>query len=146
MSRDHQNVRKPTRQSLIGLSAAVSVIFAGLATPAYALKDDRLNGQLMKLDPATRLEQTCDTEVMLRINRENRKFRVDKVIAYAFGDTIMEKNSFEAPGAMLRSKGQWYRLKYICRTGPRHLDAHQLEYEIGPVIPRSKWAKHYLYD
>jgi hypothetical protein len=59
------------------------------ATSVHALQDERLNGQLLKLDPATRLEQTCDTEVMLRINREIRKFRVDKVIAYAFGETII---------------------------------------------------------
>ncbi len=146
MSRYFQNVRKPTAHFPVRFSAAIAIAFAGSASAAYALKDERLNGQLLKLDPVTRLEQTCDTEVMLRINRENRKFTVDKVIAYAFGDTVMDENSLEAPGAVLRSRGQWYRLKYVCKTGPRHLDAHELEYEIGPVVPRSKWKKHYLYD
>ncbi|TWF47764.1 DUF930 domain-containing protein [Neorhizobium alkalisoli] len=139
-----RNMRKPQIRLLAGLIAAIGL--ASSMTAANALDNDRLNSQLMKLDPETRLEQTCDTEVMFRINREHPKFRVDKVIAYAYGDTASSGNSFSAPGAVLRSRGQWYRLKYICKTGPRHLDAHQLEYEIGPVIPRSKWRKHYLYD
>lgn len=145
MSRPHQNVRKQTLHFLVRFSAAITIAFVGSASAVYGLKDERLNGQLLKLDPVTRLEQTCDTEVMFRINRENRKFKVDKVIAYAFGDTIMDENALEAPGAVLRSRGQWYRLTYVCKTGPRHLDAHELEYEIGPLVPRSKWQKHYLY-
>ncbi len=136
--------RKLQTRSLLSLMAAIT--FASSGTSALALNDERLNGQLLKLDPETRLEQTCDTEVMFRINRDNPKFSVDKVIAYAFGDTISNKNLFKAPGAVMRSRGQWYRLNYVCMTGPRHLDAHELKYEIGPVIPRSKWQKHYLYD
>lgn len=89
LSRDHQKVRKPIRRSLIDLLAVCTVMVTSAATSVHALQDERLNGQLLKLDPATRLEQTCDTEVMLRINREIRKFRVDKVIAYAFGETII---------------------------------------------------------
>ncbi len=143
-TRTLRNTRRPEARWLVGLIAAIG--FASSTTAANALNDDRLNGQLMKLDPETRLEQTCDTEVMFRINREHPKFRVDKVIAYSFGDTVSSGNSFKAPGAVLRSRGQWYRLKYVCMTGPRHLDAHELNYEIGPVVPRSKWQKHYLYD
>lgn len=139
-----RNMRKTQARWLVGLFATIG--FASFTTAANALNDDRLNGQLMKLDPETRLEQTCDTEVMFRINREHPKFRVDKVIAYTFGDTVSSGDSFKAPGAALRSRGQWYRVKYVCITGPRHLDAHELKYEIGPVVPRSKWQKHYLYD
>lgn len=113
---------------------------------AWALNDERLNRQLMKLDKDTRLEQTCDTEVMYRINRENRKFKVDKVISYAFGDSVINDALIEAPKAVFRSRGHWYHLSYTCRTGPRHLDAHKLSYEIGPEIPRKEWAKHYLYN
>ncbi|SFB55732.1 protein of unknown function [Rhizobium sp. NFR07] len=137
-------MRNPQTRLLASMVAALG--FVSWTTAANALNDDRLNGQLMKLDPETRLEQTCDTEVMFRINREHPQFRVDKVIAYAFGDTASSENLFKAPGAVLRSRGKWYRLKYICMTGPRHLDAHKLKYEIGPVVPRSDWKAHYLYD
>lgn len=132
--------------SYLVVTIAAAFAFFSSTVTAEALQDERLNGQLMKLDPETRLEQTCDTEVMFRINRENRKFSVDKVIAYAFGDTISDENSFVAPGAVLRSRGEWYRLSYTCTTGPRHLDAHKLKYQIGPVVPCSKWQKHFLYD
>lgn len=135
-----------TQQTRWHVALIAAIGFATSTTAASALNDDRLNGQLMKLDPETRLEQTCDTEVMFRINRDNPKFSVDKVIAYAYGDTASNGNLFKAPGAVLRSCGQWYRLNYVCMTGPRHLDAHELKYDIGPVIPRSKWQKHYLYD
>lgn len=143
-TRNIRNMLKTQTCWHVALIAAIG--FAGSTTAASALNDDRLNGQLMKLDPDTRLEQTCDTEVMFRINRDHPKFSVDKVIAYAFGDTSSNDNLFKAPGAVLRSRGQWYRLNYVCMTGPRHLDAHELKYEIGPVVPRSKWQKHYLYD
>lgn len=113
---------------------------------AWALEDDRLNGQLMKLDPETRLEQTCDTEVMYRINRQHKGYSVDKVIAYSFKDPVISHETVEARGAVFRSRGHWYHLQYLCRTGPRHLDAHKLTYEIGAEIPRKQWAAHYLYD
>ncbi|MCK8779867.1 DUF930 domain-containing protein [Rhizobium sp. NTR19] len=127
------------------------IVIAGLAIAcseqaATALTDDKLNGQLLKLDPATRLEQTCDTEVMMRINEENKDFKVDKVIAYSLSEPTVSDNLIKAPGAVLRSHGNWYRLSFLCETGPRHLDAHKLQYQIGPVIPREEWTQYYLYD
>jgi hypothetical protein len=116
------------------------------ASAAMALDDARLNRQLMRLDPQTRLEQTCDTEVMRQINREHRDFNVDKVIAYTFRDPVSVKNALSAPGAVLRSDGDWYRLSFRCETGPRHLDAHAMEYSIGAKVPRSDWREHDLYD
>lgn len=64
----------------------IAVLAIGALAPstAIALDDARLNRQLMRLDMETRLEQTCDTEVMQQINREHREFSVDKVIAYTF--------------------------------------------------------------
>ncbi|PWW02277.1 uncharacterized protein DUF930 [Hoeflea marina] len=99
----------------------------------------------LKLDPATRLEQTCDTEVMRLINREET-FNVDKVIAYTFDDTIVRRNAIKAPGAVFRSRGDWYRLSFDCVTGPQHLNARALDYKIGAKIPRSSWQDYYLYD
>lgn len=113
---------------------------------ALALDDARLNQQLMRLDPDTRLEQTCDTEVMFRINREQKAFSVDKVIAYTFRAPTAEDNVIKAPGAVFRSRGEWYHLAYECKTGPRHLDAQSLVYTIGQKVSKSQWASHYLYD
>ncbi len=125
---------------------AALAIWALGATATMALDDPRLNKQLLKLDPETRLEQTCDTEVMEQINRENKDFNVDKVIAYTFKDPVSAPDALTAPGAVLRSDGDWYRLQFKCRTGPRHLHARALEYRIGAKIPKSQWSEHELYD
>lgn len=114
--------------------------------PARALDNEGLNEQLLKLDPKTRLEQTCDAEVMTRINRDEKDFRVDKVIAYTFSEPVMEKDAIHARGAVFRSHGSWYRLAYDCRTGPRHLDARTLIYRIGSEVPRQDWDRYFLYD
>ena len=111
-----------------------------------ALDDARMNKQLLKLDPQTRLEQTCDTEVMLRLNKDKRSYSVDKVIAYAFKDTTFGKDAISAPGAVFRSRGEWYHLAYKCVTGPQHLDAQSLNYRIGGKVPKEQWETYYLYD
>ncbi|TIS12908.1 MAG: DUF930 domain-containing protein, partial [Mesorhizobium sp.] len=54
-----------------------------LAWPAKAM-DNALRAGLLKLDPQTRLEQRCDAEVLDRISHDDRKFKADRVVAYAF--------------------------------------------------------------
>jgi hypothetical protein len=131
---------------LLSLLPITGILTISAVSNTWALEDNRLNGQLMKLDPETRLEQTCDTEVMYRINRQHKEYTVDKVIAYSFDDSVISHETVEALGAVFRSRGHWYHLEYLCQTGPRHLDAHKLTYEIGAEVPRKQWAEHYLYD
>ncbi len=47
------------------------VSLASLAAPAFAV-DPAIKKQLEKLDPSTRLEQSCDTEAMSRITSNSR--------------------------------------------------------------------------
>jgi len=126
--------------------AVVAIALIGSTPAAWALKDKRMNTQLLRLDPQTRLEQTCDVEVMDRINREGRAYKADRVVAYTFKTPVVERRSITAPGAAFRSRGKWYRLSFRCVTGPRRLDAHTLEYTIGDEIPRSQWSRYQLYD
>ena len=116
-----------------------------LAFPAFAV-DPAIKKQLEKLDPATRLEQSCDTEAMSRINKDETGYKPDKVIAYTFKDPVPSDDRLEAPGAVFRSKGDWYHLSYNCITGPQHINVRELNYEIGEKVPREKWDKYYLYD
>lgn len=83
---------------------------------------------------------------MFLINRTEKAYNVDKVIAYTFGDTVISEDGFQAPGAAFRSRGKWYRLSYDCMTGPRHLNALTLHYNIGEKIPREQWQDYNLYD
>jgi len=127
------------------MAAFIVLMQFGIPTAA-ALDNGRLDRQLLRLDPKTRLEQTCDTEVMFLINRTEKAYNVDKVIAYTFDDTVISEDGIQAPGAAFRSRGKWYRLSYDCMTGPRHLNALTLHYNIGEKIPREQWQDYNLYD
>ncbi|TGQ94961.1 DUF930 domain-containing protein [Mesorhizobium sp. M8A.F.Ca.ET.208.01.1.1] len=116
-----------------------------LAFPASAM-DNALRSGLMKLDPQTRLEQRCDAEVLDRITHDDRKFKADRVVAYAFATPEMSADAIRSPGAAFRSRGQWYRLKFKCQTGPDHMEVLQLRYRIGDEIPQADWPKYNLYD
>ena len=116
-----------------------------LAAPAFAV-DPAIKKQLEKLDPSTRLEQSCDTEAMSRINQDETGFKPDKVIAYTFKDPVASDDKLEAPGAVFRSKGDWYHLSYSCVTGPQHMNVREMQYTIGDKVPREKWNTYYLYD
>ena len=116
-----------------------------VALPAFAV-DARIAKQLEKLDPNTRIEQACDTEAMNRISADKGDFKADKVIAYTFAEPVLEGDSIAAPGAVFRSRGEWYRLSYTCTTGPKRINVRSLDYEIGKLVPHSAWREHYLYD
>ena len=116
-----------------------------LAFPASAM-DNALRAGLMKLDPQTRLEQRCDAEVLDRITHDDRKFKADRVVAYAFATPEMSADAIRSPGAAFRSKGQRYRLKSKCQPAPDHMAVLPPRYRIGDEIPEADWAKYNLYD
>ena len=124
--------------------AALCLLIAILPSQGFAI-DGKLKAQLLKLDPKTRLEQACDTEAMIRIRKDN-PYRPDKVIAYTFRDPVYGSNSINAPGAVFRSKGEWYHLSYKCHTDAENVSVQKLAYTIGKKIDRSKWEEYYLYD
>ncbi|WP_181181666.1 DUF930 domain-containing protein [Mesorhizobium sp. B3-1-6] len=113
--------------------------------PAKAM-DNALRAGLMKLDPQTRLEQRCDAEVLDRISHDDRNYKADRVVAYAFATPQMSADAIKSSGAAFRSNGQWYRLKFKCQTAPDHMEVLQFRYKIGDEIPESDWAKYNLYD
>ncbi|SPL64244.1 FIG00450082: hypothetical protein [Ochrobactrum soli] len=114
-----------------------------MALPASAMNASE-KAQLEKLDPVTRLEQRCDVEAMERITREQNKFSVDKVLAYAFSDPVTKKNSIAADGAAFRSREHWYKLAFTCKTDDEHINITSFQYDIGDEVPADQWDKHYL--
>jgi hypothetical protein len=101
--------------------------------------------QLEALDPVERQEQRCDIEAMDKIAIANKAFDPDKVIAYTFADPIAYHGLLKAPGAVFRSKGDWYRLKYRCETDARGVTVLSFDYKIGSKVDRSDWTRYYLY-
>ncbi|AYD00140.1 DUF930 domain-containing protein [Neorhizobium sp. NCHU2750] len=117
-------------------------LFSASATHAL---DARATKQLQALAPEERREQRCDVEAMDQI-RKTGNYRPDKVIAYTFGDTTEKGDSIKAPGAVFRSRGEWYRLKYKCLTGDKGLSIVNFDFKIGTKVERNLWKKYYLYD
>jgi len=129
------------------LPAALFAAFVSLpaAMPALAI-DANVLRQLNVLAPEERLEQRCDIEAMERIAKEQKGMKPDKVIAYAFGDPDVTSDSIKASGAVFRSAGEWYRLRYKCQITPSTLGIRNFDYKVGDKVPEAQWAKHYLYD
>ena len=125
-------------------SLSVVAIVLLSASASYPL-DARVIRQLNALAPDERREQRCDMEAMDRI-RSQGEFRPDKVIAYTFSDPVEKGNNIKAPGAVFRSGGDWYRLKFKCETAERGLKVVSFDYTIGSMVPRDQWNHYYLYD
>lgn len=117
-----------------------------LSAGAAAAVDQRILRELMQLSPQERMEQRCDIEAMERIKREQKGFSPDKVIAYTFSDPEISGEKIKAPGAVFRSKGEWYRLKFKCETGPQRVNVRSFDYKIGEIVPRDEWQQYYLYE
>ncbi|MGN7291882.1 DUF930 domain-containing protein [Rhizobium sp. SAFR-030] len=125
-------------------AAAVALAIVS-AFPAHAL-DSNIVRQLDALTPEERREQRCDMEAANRISREAAGYKPDKVIAYTFGDPIEIGNKIKAPGAVFRSGGDWYRLKFKCETAEDGLKVLSFDYKVGSKIPREEWQEYYLYE
>ncbi|MBC2884176.1 DUF930 domain-containing protein [Ochrobactrum sp. CM-21-5] len=124
-------------------AVAFLVSVFSMATPSLAMNASE-KAQLEKLDPDTRLEQRCDVEAMERISREQDRFSVDKVLAYAFSDPVAKKNSIRADGAAFRSREHWYKLAFVCKTDDEHINILSFRYDIGDEVPHDQWDRHYL--
>jgi len=122
--------------------SALAVMAA--ACPAHAL-DSRMKTELLELDPDTRLEQRCDAEVADRIAEEDKRFKPDKVIAYATQEPKEDGDEIKTRGGAFRSKGEWYRVSYKCLTAPDHMQVLSLRYSIGDKIPEDEWEQYNLY-
>lgn len=127
------------------MSAAALVLTGAAVLPAYAL-DDSIIRQLDRLTPEERREQRCDIEAMSRIAKQGDGFKPDKVIAYTFADTEETEGLLRAPGAVFRSAGDWYRLKYKCKTAEDGLTVQSFDYKVGSKVPREEWGEYYLYN
>lgn len=121
---------------------ALAILSSSIAANAM---DSALRTGLLKLDPQTRLEQRCDAEVLDRITSDDRNYRADRVVAYAFATPQMGQDAIKSTGAAFRSNGHWYRLKFRCVTAPDHMKVLQFRYRIGDQIPEDDWTKYNLY-
>ena len=94
-----------------------------------------LDQQMLKLDLGTRVEQRCDAGAGGVVSREHKGFKVEQVIAYAFSDPEIRGTEVIAPGAIVRSRGKWYRLSFRCRTTADGTGIELFEHSLGAEVP-----------
>lgn len=120
------------------------VLVAGISGVLPAVDKSSRSDQMLKLDPATRVEQRCDARAMGIVGREHKGYRPDEFVAYAFADPVMRGTHIKAPSGAIRSGGKWYKLSYVCETSSDGLEIKSFSYQLGAEVPRSEWDAHYL--
>jgi hypothetical protein len=127
----------------------LAAIFLGLSTfcclAANPQGDPRFYASLRRLDPATRLDQICDYEAMLRIDRDPNPFHPDRAKAEVISTPIRTSSSIITEGGAFRSSGRWYSLSYTCRTTIDQMKVIYFSYHIGNLIPEPEWSKYGLW-
>jgi Domain of Unknown Function (DUF930) len=112
--------------------------------------DDRRSGKVRKvlsqLAPAEQVEQLCNLEAMAQVGAWNRSLQPDRVVAYAMAGTRFDGVSFQAEGAALHSRQQWYSLQFKCDLAPDGQKVVAFEFRVGDTIPRDAWQDYSLPD
>lgn len=126
-------------------TASVLLALAALAIAAPpAAATSRIDRELMKLAPVTRMLQVCDLGVMNAIAKSSRRMP-DRASVSALSEPRIDDNSISGDGGAFRSRGQWYRFTYECAVTPDHMRVKSLTYKTGSLIPESDWPKYGLY-
>ncbi len=125
------------------LSAVVAALVF-VVTPSPLAAQSKLLAGLKRLDPRTRLEQVCDLEAMTRIRKETQH-RPDRAKSNVSSEPKHAGHVLTAKGGAFRSKGKWYALSFVCEGTPDHMKAIKLKYQVGQVIPQSKWQEYGLW-
>ena len=107
--------------------------------------DPRFYASLRRLDAATRLDQICDYEAMLRIGHDPNRFHPDRAKAEVISTPRRTENSIITDGGAFRSGGRWFSLSYSCKTTPDHMTVISFSYHVGNAIPESDWSKYGLW-
>ena len=131
-SKQPQTKKQTTKKSVVKRPAVKRQV---ARRPTSKNEAAKRAAELLKLDLVTRVEQRCDARAGDAISQEHPGFKVDKVIAYALGDTQIEGTKVIAPGAIARSKGKWYRFNFRCQTTPDGLEIVLFDYELGAEVP-----------
>ena len=116
----------------------------GTTAPCSAM-DSRTYASLRRLDPDLRIEQVCDLAAMERIHKERQELRPDRAKSDVISHPLHMGDTLRADGGAFRSNGSWYKLSFVCKTSPDHLKVTSFNYEIGKLIPESRWGDYGLW-
>ncbi|CAO4155489.1 hypothetical protein LPLAFNJD_LOCUS4457 [Methylorubrum aminovorans] len=123
-----------THTAACALAVVLTLVSNGHGACAWQSPDarDRL---MLKVELSTRIEQRCDARAGGEVSRRHPGFKADKVIAYALAEPQEHGTEVVATGAVVRSRGRWFRLSFRCRTTPDGLGIVAFEHTLGAEIP-----------
>lgn len=131
--------------TVIVKTAAFALLIGIAALNSAEAANSKFYASLGRLDPRTRLEQICDLEAMLRIHRDGSSARPDRAKSDVISPPRHAGDVLNAPGAAFRDRGRWYKLAFVCKASPDHLQVQSFTYKVGELIPASKWADYGLW-
>lgn len=114
--------------------------------PLPAQAQSRDEKFLERLDDATRLEQVCSLEAMVRVQRDKNPYRPDRAVIHAVAEPKRRGDVLQGDGGAFRSKRKWYRFSFVCKTDPEHMHVTEFTYRLGDEIPEDKWGEYGLYQ
>lgn len=128
------------------LLPSITILAAVIPAIALAANSKRLEKELRKLDPQTRLEQICDIEAMRQIKRDPNPYKPDRAVLAATADPTTDGHTIHGKGGAFRSKGKWYSFSFKCEADSDHLKVLAFEYKLGEAIPEDQWARANLWQ
>jgi hypothetical protein len=126
------------------LRAVFALALLAPVTTLASASDPKVERMLKQLDPDARFEQICDLEAMQRIGKD-KAYRPERTIVSALADPKVSDTTMSGSGGAFKSKGQWYRFSFTCRTSPDHMQVVSFSYQIGEPIPPGEWEKNGLW-
>jgi hypothetical protein len=129
-----------------GAAVTATCVGAGILSARASGPDEHFEKALLKLDPATRLEQLCDYTALAQIRKDRKDSRPDRAVANAMAEPKLTNDTVEAKAGAFRSRKKWYTLTYRCTANPDHTKVLNFKYEVGAEIPQPKWAAYNLWD
>lgn len=97
---------------------------------------------LMKSDE--RMLQLCSIEALEQVASLGDDYTPDLIVSYAMDDVRLKGDTARAPGAAVRSRGQWYNLRFECQVTPDLEHVAAFAFKLGDEIPEAEWESHNL--
>lgn len=116
-----------------------------LSCTVSSIQATSVDKSLLKLDPEERAHQACAIRGLQAIRKDKALPAVDRIKTGVSQRAVFKENTVTANGGAVRSKHHWYTFTYKCDVTSDQMKAISFSYEIGGMIPESKWEEYGLW-
>ncbi len=88
-----------------------------------------------------RMEQICNNEAMEQVHAWKETLSPDWMIAYALSEPEVRGSVILAEGAVFRSRGRWFHLKYECTLSDDFSSVTDMAFLVGRPVPKRDWKR-----